>query len=112
RHVERGTGDKEHDQDAAEGGGQGQDHDERVSEILVVHHHQRKHEHGREQKADAEITEALVHALDLTSDLDEVAGLKLRLVLGDDLADGVGDTAKVRILNVGIDVVDGLDVGL
>ena len=59
-----------------------------------------------------EVAEGVVHALDLADDLDRVAGRKLLLQVGDDLADVVGDAAEIAALHAGIDLVDRLDVGL
>ena len=87
-------------------------HDERVAEVLVVHHHQQIDEHGGEQEPDAEIAERAVHALDLADDLDRVAGRELLLQLRHDLVDVAGDAAEIAALHAGIDLVDRLDVGL
>ena len=48
RHVQRGAGDEQHCDDAAKRRRQGQDHDERIAERLVVHDHQQIDEDGGE----------------------------------------------------------------
>ena len=52
RHVEGRPGHEQHRENAAERRRQGQDHDERIAEILVVHDHEQVDEHGGEQQAD------------------------------------------------------------
>ena len=103
--AERRAGDEQHDEDAAEGRRQRQQHHQRIAEVLIVHHHEQEHEHGGEQDADAEIAEAVFHALDLAGDCDVVAWLELRLQLVDDLLDLGCDAAEITVLDAGIDVV-------
>src|SRR5882757_2850430 len=53
-----------------------------------------------------------MHALGLALNLDRVAGLQLRLQLGDDLADVPRNAAEIAALHAGVDVEYRLDIGL
>jgi hypothetical protein len=114
--IRKGTqgraGDVEHRDNATEGGGQRQDDDERVTEILVVHDHQQVNENGSEQEPDAHIAKGIVHALDLAQYLDRIAGRELLLQPGDSLVDIAGYAAQIAALGIGIDLVNRLNVGL
>src|SRR5262249_23386882 len=73
--AERRAGDEQHRDDAAQGCRQRQDYYEGVAEILVVEDHEQIDEYGRKQQSDAQIAKGIAHALDLTRNLDRVAGL-------------------------------------
>ena len=111
-HAKSRAGDKEHGENAAECGRQCQDNDERVAEVLVVHDHEHIDEDRGEEQPDAQIVEGIIHALDLAYDLNRIARRELFLQLRDDAVDVFGDTAEIAGLDVGVDLVDRLDVGL
>ncbi len=48
-HVESGAGHEQHGEDAAQRRWQGENDDERIAEILIIHDHQQIDEHGGEQ---------------------------------------------------------------
>jgi len=91
---------------------QGQDDDERIAEVLVVHDHEHIDENRGEEQPDAHIVKGFIHTLDLAYDLNRIAWRELFLQVRDDDGNVFGDTAEIAVLDVGIDLVDRLDVGL
>ena len=105
-------GHEQHPHDAGEPGGQRGDDDERVEPGLKVHDHEQVDEQDGEDQPEAEPDEGGVHALHLAAHGDPVAGRQLRAVLGHDLLHLGGHAAEVAALHVGVDVEDGLHVGV
>src|SRR6185437_9779643 len=102
----------EHRENAAERRRQCQNHDEGITKVLVVDDHEQINHHRRKQEAYAKVSERVVHAFNLTDDLNRIARRQLLLNASDDLVDVACYATEIAALNTGVNLVDRLDVGL